>query len=111
MRRKHLEVLEASEPTQQDRRLRYFFERMIYGHKSLADRRWQESNGLVRYIGEWHTHPQEIPSPSNIDLTEWQVLAQNRADRRPLLAVIVGRQNLHVELMHARGNRQDFLEE
>ncbi|MNR09669.1 hypothetical protein D3C85_1258830 [compost metagenome] len=111
VRGKHLEVLEASEPTQQDRRLRYFFERMIYGHKSLADRRWQESNGLVRYIGEWHTHPQEIPSPSNIDLTEWQVLAQNRADRRPLLAVIVGRQNLHVELMHARGNRQDFLEE
>ncbi|WP_024617202.1 Mov34/MPN/PAD-1 family protein [Pseudomonas kilonensis] len=111
VRGQHLEVLEASEPTNQDRRLRYFFERMIHGHKSLADRRWQESNGLVRYIGEWHTHPQEIPSPSSIDLNEWQVLAQDRIDRRPLLAVIVGRQNLHVELVHADGRRLEFIAE
>lgn len=111
VRGKHLEVLEASEPTRQDRRLRYFFERMIHGHKSLADRRWQESNGLVRYIGEWHTHPQEVPRPSSIDLDEWEILAKGRSDRRPLLAVIVGRQNLHVELMHASGKRQEFLTE
>lgn len=111
VRGKHLEVLEASEPTRQDRRLRYFFERMIHGHKSLAERRWQESNGLVRYIGEWHTHPQEVPSPSSIDLGEWEILATGRTDRRPLLAVIVGRQNLHVELMHAGGRRQGFFAE
>lgn len=110
VRGKHLEVLEASEPTREDRRLRYFFERMIHGHKSLADRRWRDSNGLVRYIGEWHTHPQETPSPSSIDIHEWQALAQDRADRRPLLAVIVGRQNLYVELMHASGARQEFSE-
>lgn len=111
VRGKHLEVLEASEPTRQDRRLPYFFERMIHGHKSLADIRWQESNGLVRYIGEWHTHPQEVPSPSSIDLGEWELLAKGRSDRRPLLAVIVGRHNLHVELMHAGGMRQAFLAE
>lgn len=109
VRGKHLEVLEASEPTPQDRRLRYFFERMIHGHKSLADRRWHETNGLVRYIGEWHTHPQNIPSPSDIDVNEWEVLAKGRTDRRPLLAVIVGRQSLHVELMHASRMRQEFL--
>ncbi|RMP68465.1 hypothetical protein ALQ19_200147 [Pseudomonas syringae pv. berberidis] len=108
VRGKHLEVLEASEPTCQDRRLRYFFERMIHGHKSLANRRWQETNGLVRYIGEWHTHPQEMPSPSYIDLDEWETLAKSRADLRPLLAVVVGRQNLHVELMHADGMRKEF---
>jgi len=109
VRGKHLEVLEASEPTPQDRRLRYFFERMIHGHKSLADRRWHETNGLVRYIGEWHTHPQNIPSPSDIDVNEWEALAKGRTDRRPLLAVIVGRQSLHVELMHASRMRQEFL--
>ncbi|WP_027611815.1 Mov34/MPN/PAD-1 family protein [Pseudomonas sp. URIL14HWK12:I6] len=111
VRGKHLEVLEASEPTLQDRRLRYFFERMIHGHKGLADRRWRESNGLVRYVGEWHTHPQDLPSPSGTDLCEWQILARNRSDRRPMLAVIVGRQNLHVELMQAGGKRHKFLME
>tara|TARA_R110001592_G_scaffold362332_2_gene675822 strand:+ start:74 stop:544 length:471 start_codon:yes stop_codon:yes gene_type:complete len=110
VRGKHLEVLEASEPTRQDRRLRYFFERMIHCHKSLADRRWQETKGLVRYIGEWHTHPQEVPSPSHIDLDEWETLAKSRVDRRPLLAVVVGRQNLHVELMHADGMREEFIQ-
>lgn len=104
----HLEILEATEPTSQDRRLKYFFERMIHGHKGLAERRWRESNGLVRYIGEWHTHPQNIPTPSSIDVNEWQALAQGRNDRRPLLAVIVGRHDLYVELMHSGGERQRF---
>ncbi|MGE8303288.1 MAG: Mov34/MPN/PAD-1 family protein [Pseudomonas kermanshahensis] len=109
VRGKHLEVLEASEPTPQDLRLRYFFERMIHGHKGLADRRWRESNGLVRYIGEWHTHPQDVPTPSCTDLGEWQKLAKDRSDRRPMLAVVVGRQTLHVELMHADAKRHTFL--
>lgn len=65
---------------------------------------------MVRYIGEWHTHPQEVPSPSHIDLDEWETLATSRADRRPLFAVVVGRQNLHVELMHADGMRQEFIQ-
>ncbi|WP_253219630.1 Mov34/MPN/PAD-1 family protein [Pseudomonas sp. B21128] len=47
---------------------------------------FQETNGLVRYFGEWHTHPQEVPSPSHIDLDEWETLATSRTDRRPLLA-------------------------
>lgn len=111
VRGKHLEILEASEPTPQDRRLRYFFERMIYGHKGLAERRWQESKGLIRYVGEWHTHPQDVPSPSPTDLCEWQKLARARSDRRPMLAVIVGRQKLHVELMHSGGKRHKFVME
>jgi hypothetical protein len=38
-----------------------------------------------------HTHPQDQSSPSSIDPHEWQLLAQARCDRRPLLALIVGR--------------------
>ena len=65
---------------------------------------------MVRDLGEWHTHPQEVPSPSYVDLDEWKILAKGRADKRPLLAVVVGRQNLHVELMHADGMRHEFLQ-
>jgi integrative and conjugative element protein (TIGR02256 family) len=68
-------------------------------------RRWKESKGLVRYIGEWHTHPQNHPTPSSIDLREWQQLAVDRHDGRPLLAVIVGCQDLHVEYMFGSGKR------
>ncbi|VVM75278.1 hypothetical protein PS619_02016 [Pseudomonas fluorescens] len=109
VRGRHLEILEATEPTTQDRRLKYFFERMVHGHEGVAERRWRDSNGLIRYVGEWHTHPQNRPTPSGIDIHEWQILAQGRKDRRPQLAVVVGRTDLHVELMHSSGARQQFI--
>lgn len=72
VRGEHLEIIEATEPSFWDRRFRFLFERMPYFHHKLAMKRWKESNGLVRYIGEWHTHPQNHPTPSSIDITEWQ---------------------------------------
>ncbi len=96
----------ATTPTRLDRQLRNLFERLPFGHRAVAKRQWRQSAGTTRYIGEWHTHPQDIPVPSGIDLDEWRKLAKNRADKRPLLAVIVGRQDLHVELAHGNGHRE-----
>lgn len=99
-------VTMATTPTRLDRQLRYLFERLPFGHRAVARRQWRQSAGTTRYIGEWHTHPQDIPAPSGIDLNEWRKLAQKRADKRPLLAVIVGRHGLHVELAHGNGYRE-----
>ncbi len=96
----------ATTPTRLDRQLRYLFERLPFGHRAVATRLWRSTGGTTRYIGEWHTHPQDIPTPSAIDLEEWRKLAKARADKRPLLAVIVGRHSLHVELTHDNGRRQ-----
>lgn len=97
VRGSHLEVLHATEPSPRDRRHRVLFEREQYWHEAEARRMWRESRGLVRYLGEWHTHPEEVPSPSRLDRAEWEKLAQLRADGRPVLAVVVGTQRLHVE--------------
>lgn len=106
VRGEHLEIIEATEPSFWDKRFRFLFERMPYFHHKLAMKRWKESSGLVRYIGEWHTHPQNYPTPSSIDLREWQILAADRRDGRPLLALIVGCNELHVEYMYATGERR-----
>lgn len=98
-------VTMATVPTRWDRQFRYLFERSPWGHRAIARRKWRSSGGLVRYIGEWHTHPQSIPTPSSIDLEEWRKLASVRADGRPLLAVIVGWNALHVELASGTGSR------
>lgn len=95
----NIAVSEATAPTRWDKRFRYLFERMPFGHASLARRRWKASGGNVRYVGEWHTHPQDYPAPSSLDRTEWTKLARKRADGRPMLAVIVGRKGLYVELV------------
>jgi integrative and conjugative element protein (TIGR02256 family) len=92
-------VGEATVPTVWDKRLRYFFERMPFGHYSIAKARWKNSDGTVRYIGEWHTHPEDHPHPSSLDRIQWNKLSQKREDKRSMLAVIVGRKDLYVELV------------
>lgn len=99
-------VTVATTPTRLDRQFRYLFERFPFGHRAAAKRLWRSSAGTTRYLGEWHTHPQDFPTPSVIDLAEWRKLAEVRADRRPFLAVIVGRHALHVELAHRNGGRE-----
>lgn len=95
----NIALAEATVPTVWDKRLRYFFERMPFGHRSIAAARWRASGGTMRYLGEWHTHPQDFPSPSSLDRTEWTELSRKRADGRPLLAIIVGRKDLYIELV------------
>jgi integrative and conjugative element protein (TIGR02256 family) len=108
VRGEHLEIIEATEPSIWDRRFRFLFERMPHFHQRRAMKRWEDSNGLVRYIGEWHTHPQNHPTPSSIDLSEWRILAADRVDGRPLLTLIVGYKDLHVEYMFGSGERRIF---
>ncbi len=101
-------VKEASEPTGRDVRRQYFFERMPFRHRALARSRWRASAGTLRYLGEWHTHLQDHPTPSALDRAEWRQLARKRADGRPMLAVIVGRCSMHVELVSAKGGGTDL---
>lgn len=96
-------VSEATTPTRWDRRFRCLFERMPFGHRLIARTRWKASQGKARYLGEWHTHPQDFPRPSSVDRAEWNVLARKRADGRPMLAVLVGRRGLYVELVPRNG--------
>jgi integrative and conjugative element protein (TIGR02256 family) len=99
----HMLIEQATIPTAWDKRFRYLFERMPFGHEAIALSRWKESQGTIRYLGEWHTHPQDYPSPSGIDRTEWSLLSEKRRDKRPMLAVIVGRKALYVEMVSSSG--------
>lgn len=100
----HLNLVDATYPTDADLRSRYSFERLPQGHAEIALRTWSDSRGTIRYLGEWHSHPQDLPIPSGIDRSEWKRLASERKDKRPLLAVIVGREGLHVELVPSRSS-------
>lgn len=102
----NIALIEATVPTRWDKRFQYLFERMPFGHRTIAEKWWRASGGTVRYLGEWHTHPQDYPSPSAIDRIEWATLTKKRLDERPLLAIIVGRKGLHVELVPLAGPSQ-----
>ena len=99
----HLLIEQATIPTERDKRSRYLFERMPFGHETIALSRWTASQGTVRYLGEWHTHPENYPYPSGLDKSEWNRLSAKRQDKRPMLAVIVGRESLYVALVSSSG--------
>lgn len=99
----HMLIQQATVPTAWDKRFRHLFERMPFGHEAIALSRWMASQGTVRYLGEWHSHPEDHPHPSSLDRSEWGSLSAKRQDKRPMLAVIVGRKALYVELVQSSG--------
>ena len=99
----HLIVEQATPPTLWDTRLRTFFHRSALGHAKVALERWRATHGTVRYLGEWHTHPEDYPTPSGLDRSEWARLAAARKDCRAQLSIIVGRRGFHVELVQGDG--------
>jgi integrative and conjugative element protein (TIGR02256 family) len=49
------------------------------------------------YIGEWHTHPENFPSPSSVDVSS--IMDSFKRNDRPLkdfiLMAIVGREDIY----------------
>ncbi|MFX9397410.1 Mov34/MPN/PAD-1 family protein, partial [Acinetobacter baumannii] len=46
------------------------------------------SNGTSVYLGTWHSHPQNIPTPSNIDYADWKSCILRNPDRQLFFAIV-----------------------
>ena len=68
----HLVVHQISEPGKGDIRRRYFVDRRGPHHQVAIDEAFVSSSGRLQYLGEWHSHPEDAPSPSATDLATWQ---------------------------------------
>lgn len=87
----HIHVTEATTPTKRDIQHRFGFSRHATHHQRIAIRRWKESGETIDYVGEWHTHPEDAPSPSGIDLHHWREISIQSS--KPMVFLIVGRQS------------------
>lgn len=84
----HIEVSGYTTPYPRDRRSFALFDRIDPLHQSTAMRTWQQSAGTDTYIGEWHTHPQALPTPSWLDRRTWKKLM--RKAHAPMIFAIGG---------------------
>src|SRR5437867_1979843 len=57
-------VDEATNPSVEDRRGRFFFIRWRVPAQRRVATAWKESGSTRIYLGEWHSHPEDVPSPS-----------------------------------------------
>ena len=87
-RGKHVHVTMASAPQPGDGRWRYLFKRSKRAHQEIALRQWCASAQTVDYLGEWHTHPENLPNPSSLDYTEWAKISAIAPS--PVIFAIVG---------------------
>lgn len=87
-REEHLHVHEATLPMRLDWGTRFAFCRFAAGHQAVATLRWRSSGETMDWVGEWHSHPQAVPSPSAIDLASWRGIVARR--QVPMLFVIIG---------------------
>lgn len=88
-----LVIDEVTEPTKLDQKGRFFFIRRRRAAQRRVNQAWLNSNGTLNYLGEWHSHPEDDPTPSYIDIGNWRrIVAEARFEQDFLLFAIVGRQ-------------------
>jgi len=52
---------------------------------------WEESEGTITYLGDWHTHPENNPKPSILDFKTFVLnYFTSKFDQNLLLYIIVG---------------------
>ena len=79
-------------PTSEDLAGPTWFERSHLKAQTIVDEAWNKSNGEMIYLGEWHTHPQNIPSPSSRDRAMIRNMRhETMMEIDFLLLIIVGR--------------------
>lgn len=83
-----IHITDMTGPQCLDRQSRTRFERRDGFHQRYASEKWLKSNGLIDWLGEWHSHPDGAPVPSAIDLRTWS--NQAKARYAPMFYLIAG---------------------
>lgn len=65
-----------TEPMLKDQRSRCMFLRKDTGHIHFFEKLYKENRGIYGYIGEWHTHPENVPHYSFIDSKNWRKIGK-----------------------------------
>ena len=78
-------------PSRFDIRKRRYFYRDSRIHQSIIEMMFKKSSGTCILLGEWHTHPENYPTPSGYDISEWKrQLKDTKIEDEHLLFLIVG---------------------
>ena len=81
-----------------DKRGRFSFVRNKVSAQRIINKKWDESNGIENYLGEWHSHPENRPTPSHIDRSLIrQVIRDGTNAFKKVFLIIVGKdQSLYI---------------
>lgn len=86
-------IVEATGPKRQDMRGRFSFWPHRPSEQKEISQRYREAG--LHFVGDWHTHPERIPHPSNGDVNSVaRMFSASNHDIFGILLVVVGTENL-----------------
>ena len=90
-------ILKHSDPCKYDKSTRYSFERDKKNAQKIIDFEFLDSNGKTIYLGEWHTHPENKPTPSSQDMSMIkEQFKKNKLNEKFLLLFILGIKEFYI---------------
>ncbi len=99
-----VQMQRLSVPTELDKCSRMNFERHRLSAQIVINHEYANSYGQVTYLGEWHTHPEDHPSPSTTDIKMIkQQFTQNKIHTDFLILLIQGRKGLYIGMVNQDG--------
>jgi integrative and conjugative element protein (TIGR02256 family) len=99
-----IQLQRLSVPTELDIRSRTGFVRHRLSAQIVINHEHANTYGQVTYLGEWHTHPEDHPTPSGTDITMIKrQFWQNKIHTDFLILLIQGRETLFGALINKDG--------
>lgn len=106
---KKIIIESITEPSIMDKAGEFFFIRNIPKAQNAINKSWKKSEGEQIYLGEWHTHNEDYPTPSPRDMCMINnMLKDSKMEIDFLFLIILGRKNNYVGLQ--KGNLLTNLE-
>ncbi|MFD0836666.1 Mov34/MPN/PAD-1 family protein [Mariniflexile aquimaris] len=90
-------IIDSSLPSRFDKSSRYNFTRSKKNAQKIINKNFKDSKGKKIYLGEWHTHPEDYPTPSCLD--KKSILEQIRGNilnSKIIFMLILGRKGIYI---------------
>ncbi|WP_100612825.1 Mov34/MPN/PAD-1 family protein [Confluentibacter lentus] len=90
-------IIDSSSPSRFDKSSRYNFTRSKKNSQKIINKNFKDSKGKKIYLGEWHTHPEDYPTPSCLD--KKSILEQIRGNilnSKIIFMLILGRKGIYI---------------
>lgn len=97
---KNIIVNHITVPMLEDKRKYNKFIRKDKKHVEIFKNLYKRSKETLRYIGEWHTHPEAVPSFSSIDLNNWIKICKDSNYDNDYYHVIIGYEAVRIWTMN-----------
>ncbi len=73
----HILITAATTPGPEDESYPFRFLRKCKSHQRKAHDRWRATAHTTDWVGDWHSHPEQTPTPSLTDRRSWRRLTKS----------------------------------